>query len=385
MPTSKTPAAPRLPILLYADTQRSADQYYLGRVQVPDPFVAICHRGQKTAIVSALEFARVRKEGAFRQVWPLEEFVEAARREHPDRLPRPSDFILRAAHKMRLETFRIPADFPAQVAFELQAAGLRLETAEGQLFPQRACKDDAEAAAISRANAVCSTAFRAVEKILSAAVIRKGVLHYEKRPLTSERLRLAIGQACLAGEAAPGDPIVASGDEACDPHARGSGPIRAHSLIIVDIFPRLTRTLYHGDMTRTYLKGTPSEAQKRLVNAVREAQKRALLAIRAGVDGEAVYRVAADYFTAAGFETKKENGINVGFFHGLGHGLGLEVHEPPRMAPRGPRLEDGYVVTVEPGLYYPGLGGCRFEDVVRVRKDGLEMLSRHPYRWCFPG
>ncbi|MFP4281957.1 MAG: M24 family metallopeptidase, partial [Opitutales bacterium] len=206
-------------------------------------------------------------------------------------------------------------------------------------------------------------------------------LYLDGKVLTSERLRALADIACLEQGCVAKDTIVAGGDQACDPHCRGSGPLRAHELIIVDIFPRSAKTGFHGDMTRTYLKGRASEAQKALYHTVFEAQQAALAKHRAGRSGKKIYEEVHAFFSARGYETKVVDGTPVGFFHGLGHGLGLEVHEPPRVNAQGARLKKDQVVTVEPGLYYPGLGGVRVEDVVRVKAGEPEMLSRHPYRW----
>jgi Xaa-Pro aminopeptidase len=263
----------------------------------------------------------------------------------------------------------------------LQELGLRVEVAQGFLLPRRERKTDEEARFIKEGNAVSSAGFRVVEKLLREAEERKGYLYHSGRRLTSERVQEAIGMECLKRGALSPHTIVAGGDQACDPHCRGSGPLRANQFIIVDIFPRVTATGYHGDMTRTYLKGKASEAQKALHAAVFEAEQWAIKEHRSGKSGSRIYQQVKDGFEKKGFPTTTENGVPVGFIHGLGHGLGLAVHEPPRVNAAGSRLRKGQVITVEPGLYYPGLGGVRVEDVIRVTTGEPEMLSRHGYRW----
>jgi Xaa-Pro aminopeptidase len=157
--------------------------------------------------------------------------------------------------------------------------------------------------------------------------------------------------------------------------------LRAGEFIIIDIFPRVSKTGYHGDMTRTYLKGRASDAQKHLYQTVFEAQQKAVAAHQSRKSARRIYQDVCEHFKAAGYTTRKEDGVAVGFIHGLGHGLGLEVHEPPRVNAHGGVLRKGQVITVEPGLYYPGLGGVRVEDVVRVTAGEPEWLSKHPYRW----
>jgi Xaa-Pro aminopeptidase len=216
---------------------------------------------------------------------------------------------------------------------------------------------------------------------LREATIQQGKLHYQGKFLTSERLKEEIEIACLRAGAVSGHTIAAGGDQACDPHCSGSGVLRANELIIIDVFPRVVATGYHGDMTRTFLKGKASEEQKRLVATVRAAQQKALESIRAGVTGDSIHQKVVDHFEEHGYRTDRAAKQPFGFFHGTGHGLGLEVHESPRLSAGGPKLRAGQVVTVEPGLYYPGLGAVRIEDVVRVTKEGSEMLSNCHYRW----
>ncbi len=280
--------------------------------------------------------------------------------------------------------FTVPSDFPAGVYEQLFELGLDLVVADGALFPARELKTPAEAAAIREGNRCSALGFAAAERILRASKVAGRKLLYQGKPLTSERLKFAIEVACLEAGAVSSNTIVAGGDQACDPHERGSGPLRPHELIIVDIFPRVTRTGFHGDMTRTFLRGRASDAQRKLVAAVRAAQLIALRKIRAGVNGRDVHRAVTDVFVENGFETKHSAKGSVGFFHGTGHGLGLAVHEPPRMGGSVDyTLKKHSVVTVEPGLYYPGLGGCRIEDVVQVTAAAPKMLSRYHYRWEF--
>lgn len=370
------------PPLLYASTLHSADQLYFGRVEVHDPFLAFgLPDGSKVTVQSALEYGRVKRTGGFDRVLSLEEWRDQARALHGPRAGL-AEIIATVTRAHRVRRFRVADDFPAHLFVKLGRLGLKLELAGGLLFPGREIKTPAEAAAVREGNRLCSVGFTVVERILRAARIKGRTLIHRGSVLTSERLRFALETAIREQGGDPRDTIVAGGDQACDPHERGRGPLRPHELIIVDVFPRVLRTGYHGDMTRTYLKGRPREVQRRLVGTVRDAQKRALRAIRAGVDGRDIHALVAECFTEAGYETRREKSGPVGFFHGTGHGLGLEVHDPGRISPHvSAPLRRGAVLTVEPGLYYPGLGGCRWEDVVQVTATGSRMLSRHPYEW----
>ena len=370
------------PPLLYADTHRSADALYFGRVAVPDPFVAFGLKGKKIAIVGALEFGRLKKASDFDVVLPLERFVQRARALWPQRKPGAAEVIFLAAKDHRQTRFTVPQDFPAGVYEKLFELGLDLEVSDGPLFAAREIKTPAEAAAIREGNRASAAGFAAAERILRASKIRGRKLVHRGATVTSETLRFAIEVACLEMGAISTDTIVAGGDQACDPHERGSGPLRPDELIIIDIFPRVTRTGFHGDMTRTFLRGRASDAQRKLVTAVRAAQQTAMKSIRTGVNGREVHTKVVEVFTARGFETQHTPQGSVGFFHGTGHGLGLDVHEAPRMSGSVDyTLKKNSVVTVEPGLYYPGLGGCRIEDVVQVTSAAPKMLSSYHYNW----
>ena len=372
------------PPLLYAATDHSPDALYFGRVSVPDAFVAFGLRGKKYAVVSALEFGRVKRTSDFDVVLPLEGYMKRARELWPQRKPGGAEVIYLVAKDHGQTRFTVGEDFPAGVYEKLYELGLDLEVADGALFPAREIKTPAEAAAIREGNRCSALGFAAAEKILRASKVSGRKLLHRGQPLTSEKLKFAIEVACLEAGAVSANTIVAGGDQACDPHERGSGPLRPHELIIVDIFPRVTATGFHGDMTRTFLRGRASDAQRALVAAVRAAQLAALGAIRAGVNGRDVHGKCVEVFTARGFETKHSPKGSVGFFHGTGHGLGLAVHEPPRMSGTVDyTLRKNSVVTVEPGLYYPGLGGCRIEDVVQVTTSKPTMLSRYHYNWEF--
>jgi Xaa-Pro aminopeptidase len=376
------PPPPSPPPLLYADTERSSDALYFGRVDVPDPFIAFGLRGKKYAVVSALEYGRVQKTSGFDVVLPLEALMKRARELWPQRKPGPAEVIFLLAKDFKQTRFTVPDDFPAGVYDKLFELGLDLEVADGPLFPAREIKTPAEAAAIREGNRCSALGFAAAERILRASKIRGRALLHRGKAVTSETLKFAIEVAILEAGGVSANTIVAGGNQACDPHERGSGPLRAHELIILDIFPRVTRTGYHGDMTRTFLRGRASDAQRALVAAVRAAQLAALRMIRAGVNGRAVHLKCVEVFTARGYETKHTAKGSVGFFHGTGHGLGLAVHEPPRMSPTiDCILKKNSVVTVEPGLYYPGLGGCRIEDVVQVTSAAPKLLSRYHYNW----
>ena len=368
-------------ILLYADSERSADMLYLGRIQVPDAFVAFVAGGKKYAVLGALELGRARKESAFDKVLPLETYLQRARKRWPDRKPGPAEVVALVAAEFRVKNFHIPDDFPAGLATRISQLGVGLTIVTDAIFPEREVKTPREIAAIREGNRCSAAGLAAAERLLRASKIKGRQLLHDGKPLTSERLRRAIEVACLEAGSLSHGTIAAGGDQACDPHCVGHGPLRANELIVVDVFPRVQTTGYHGDMTRTFLRGRASDAQRALVEAVRAAQFGAMQSIRAGVNGRDIHRGVIAEFEQRGYATKHTAKGSVGFFHGTGHGLGLAVHELPRMSTVDHTLLKDSVVTVEPGLYYPGLGGCRIEDVVQVTARGAKQLSDFHYDW----
>ena len=370
------------PPLLYADSTTNPDQRYFGRIPVPDPFISLRAGRRKVCVVSALEFGRVKRGSCFDAVLPLEAWHRKARRRWPDRRIGPAEVILLLAEHYRIRAFTVPGDFPAGVAFTLVREGLKIVPATGMIFPEREIKSPAEIAALRAGNRCAAQGIAAAEDLLRRARVKGRWLYHQGRKLTSEDLKFAIETACLGAGAVSLDTIAAGGNQGCDPHESGHGPLRAHELIIVDVFPRHTASGYHGDMTRTFLRGRASEAQRRLVATVRTGQQLAMEAIHAGVNGREVHNRVVEYFNAQDYPTRHTPRGSTGFFHGTGHGLGLAVHELPRISGATDyELKAGAVVTVEPGLYYPGLGVCRIEDVVQVTTARPKLLSHYHYDW----
>lgn len=371
---------PKTALLFFDDTHHSIDLRYFCGFEVHDPFIALRFGRKIIGVLNALEYGRALKESSFDEVIPLEEITTAAQKAGID-APGPADHIAALARRLKIKSFEVPEDFPSHLLLRLVDMYIDLQVIEGAIFPEREIKSDAEAKAIRDGNRCASAGFSAAEAMLRAATIKGRRLVYEGKTLTSECVRTAIQTACIATGGFPADAIVAGGDQGCDPHCRGSGSLRPHDLIIIDISPRMFSSGYWGDMTRTYLRGQASDVQRDLVSAVSQAQKAALKAVKAGVFADAVHSESNRIFDELGYQTKRTTTGAVGFFHGTGHGLGLAIHEAPRIGSVHRRLRKGAVVTVEPGLYYPGLGGCRIEDVAQVTDGRPKMLSRHNYDW----
>jgi len=369
--------------VLYADSEQSADLFYLTGVFVPDPFLCFIFEGRSTAVVNRLEYGRMRAQSKCDEVLLLESVKErsAAALNLDASGIGPAEIICYFAQLNQVDEVEVPASFPSLYYAKLLDTELKLNVASDPFFPEREFKTDAEAAAIKKGNAASAVGIRTAERVLRESKIVGSYIKYEGRTLTSEYLRTLIDQACLSKGAVASHTIVACGQQACDPHEVGHGPLRPNQLIIVDVFPRVQKTGYHGDMTRTFLKGRANQSQRALVSAVRAAQSAAIKTVKAGIPASAVHQAAVEVFQNSGFATEKRDDTFVGFIHSTGHGLGLEVHEQPRVSTKDNLLQKGQVITVEPGLYYPEIGGCRIEDVVRVTEEGSEPLSSMHYRW----
>lgn len=363
--------------LIIEASERDSDLLWVSGFRAGDPFVFVEIGGRTHLLLTNLELGRGRKESRVDEVHSWTEAAAAA----ADALGRPARYGEVVAHFLRgheIAEVRVPARFPLRIADELREAGISVTSAADPFYPGRGRKSAEEISQLEEAQRVTEEAMLfAIDRIRQSEV-RGGELHLEGEPLDVDRLKQMVRIFCLEREMALGEFIVAPGDQGCDPHDCGSGSLRAGETIIIDIFPRHLTTMMWGDMTRTVFKGEAPAEVRRLHAAVQEAQEAAIAAIAPGVTGDAVHAAVEEVFARESFPTELRDGDWVGFFHGTGHGVGLDIHELPRLMKGGPELEEGMVVTVEPGLYYPGLGGCRIEDIVVVTADGCRNLNRAP-------
>jgi len=372
------PAARKNNILLYAASEADADVLYATGFFCPDPFVFVrTASGRRVYVMSDLEIDRARAQSNAHRVLPLSRYTERAR-ERVGKPPAAGDVIAEVLRDLRIRTVRVPAGFSAGVADRLRRRGVGVRVAEGPLFPERLRKHPREVRAIRSAMRATEAGMQAAVDLLRRARIRDGWVVLDGKRLTAEDVRRAANHEIFARGCVPAHTIVAPGRHGCDPHDLGSGPIRAGEPIIIDIFPRSEKTGYFADITRTVVKGRAGEPVRRMYDAVLSAQRGALRSIRHGARARDIHGAILDLFEKRGFKTGKIGGRMQGFFHGTGHGLGLEIHEPPRIAMTDVVLEAGMVVTVEPGLYYVPTGGVRIEDTVLVTETGIRNLTRFP-------
>lgn len=367
--------------LIYATSEQSADLFYATGFFAPDPFLFLRdHDGQNHMVVSVLEVDRARRHARVDHVHAWDLLVKRYKERFPNKPEGEADMMAFFLQERSVQSALVPADFPLGLADALRHAGITLTPTKEPFWPERACKKPEEVAAIVQALEVTGEAMAVgIDLIRASSIDRDGWLQHQGEPLTSEKVRGEIHAFLVRHGAAPHHTIVSGGRQGADPHEQGFGPLPAHQGIILDIFPRMEKSGYWGDMTRTVCRGHPSEWCQNAWLAVQEAQEVAFALIRAGIDGHEVHTAVSTHLTEAGFPTgRTAEGHQEGFFHGTGHGLGLEIHEMPRVGQRKHVLAVGHVVTVEPGLYYPDKGGVRLEDVVVVEEDGCRNLTTFP-------
>ncbi len=382
------PSGKSSPALLFYASSDDPDMYYFSKFHASDPYLAFRINDRRIGLSVPMEYSRMKEQSAFDYVLLLPEIREGAAKQFklPEgTAPNNCQMVQHIAKLYGVKRFRVAYRFPAALAFELQKTGLVIEPAPpGEILPERVIKTPEEIIALRKGNKASAAGMHAVAKTLQESTIRSGFVIHQGRKLTSERLREIIFAACIKHDAVAADTIAAAGDQGCNCHEAGHGPIRANELIVCDIFPRRVADGYWGDMTRTFLKGKASDAQRRIVRTVKRGHELGMQAVKPGVTCGSVQKVVDDFFIKEGYKTIRNSREPEGFFHAIGHAIGLEVHEEPVLrAGAKPKLKAGMVVSIEPGLYYRGIGGCRIEDCVHVTADGYEKISSAPYKWEF--
>ena len=365
------------PLLIVADSERDANMLYATGLFVPDPFIYLNFGGHPLIVMSDLEIDRARAQAPHCRVLSLSAYQRKLRADGIKKASLPQ-VIRQVLREKNIRRALVPDDFPFGLAKDLKKLGIKLKPCTG-IFPRREIKSADEVKKVSAALAMAEVGMaEGMEVLRRAKISQDRKLIYHGVPLTSERLRAVIDCAILQANGQAANTIVAGGKQGCDPHERGHGPLRAHEPIIIDIFPRSQKTGYFGDITRTVVRGHASEGMQKLYATVLQGQKIAFGKIRAKVKTADVHKAVQQFFVQQGYKTGRRNGRMEGFFHGTGHGLGLEIHEAPRVsASSAEKLRPGHVVTVEPGLYYPELGGgVRLEDVALVMANGAKNLTR---------
>lgn len=363
--------------LFVAASETDSNLYYATRFIAPDPFIYLEVKGERLMIMSDLEVDRARSQATVDRVLSYSDLERRAKSQGVTD-PGMIEVIHLVLQDAGLTEILVPSTFPFLHASRLQELGYTLRTKREPFYERRVVKSDEEVRYIEAAQRATETAVAAAHQSLRRAEIRDNHLWLDGDILTSERIKKLINVTLMECDCVAQHTIVAGGEQACDPHNEGSGPLPAHRSIIFDVFPRSAGSRYFADMSRTVIRGSASPELKRLYQAVKDAQEEAITKIRDGADGALIHQGICDRFEKAGYKTGPVNGRMQGYFHGTGHGVGLDIHEAPRISRTGSLLQEGHVVTVEPGLYYPGLGAVRIEDMVLVTKDGCRNLTNFP-------
>ncbi len=370
-------------VLMYADTVRSPDLRYLIPHAVADPFLYIEHDGSRHVVVRSLELERM---AAVPGLQPHAEEAFGLDELHGQGVPSaeiPRRVALNACRQLGVASASVPPDFPLGLADFLRGHGVELRVDDVAFTARRRVKTPTQIEGIRRAQRGAEAAVDAITALLAAAETRGQAVVLDGEPLTCELLKAAAREAFAAAGVSADEFIVAHGYQTCVGHHMGSGEILAGEPITVDLWPRDEATGCFTDMTRTYVVGDAPEELRTYHRLCAEALERSLAAIRPGALARDVHGAACAVFEAAGYPTQRTKRpgevLLDGFFHSLGHGVGLEVHEAPGLAQNDEVLVEGDVLAVEPGCYRQGFGGARLEDLVIVTADGYDLVTDYRY------
>ena len=378
-----------LPLLFYADGYKFPDVYHLTRFLSTDPIIALEDRDEIVVVANSLEEGRVRKQSRATTVFNIDAFggkelaATGMSREEMD-----ANVMARFLQSRGATRVRVAPYFPLGMAERLRALGIEAVVAN-DLSERRRAKRDDEIAALERTQGATEDAWtHGVDAIKRATARTDGTLELDGDVFTAERLRAIVEGRLLELGCTSEGAIVAPGAQAADPHMIGSGPLAARQPIVMDIFPQDKSTRYFADMTRTVSKGDPGPEIRKMYEVVKKAQDAGIKALRPGITGRTVHEMVQDIIWAAGYDTlrpgqqrapAKPGDLPRGFIHGTGHGVGLEIHEAPSVGSSGTApLAVGDVVTVEPGVYDPAVGGVRLEDMLVITATGSRDLTRAP-------
>lgn len=357
-------------ILLIGSRDDCPDLEYATGFKAIDPVVFLQLGRKKILIVPGLEYGRAKQESPHSHIY-TSSMLKIDKKDKGSW----SGQIAAVLKEHGVHSVVVSPNFYLDVARRLEKKGIRVHVSGEPLYPQRAVKSMEEIKKISEAQQAAVIAMRSAITMISAAEIDDtGFLRVRGKHLTSEAVREAIRKVMLEHKCIGREVIVAGGLQAADPHNQGTGNLRAYEAIVLDIFPKHIDNGYWGDLTRTVVRGTASPRLRRMYNAVKSAHAKALAKVKAGVKTSVVHREAVDELVRKGFKNKTIDGKPSGFIHSVGHGVGLSIHESPSVGNNQERLKSGQVITIEPGLYYPDIGGVRIEDTVVVTNDGWKYL-----------
>ena len=364
------------PTLIIDDSIHNQDLYYVTRFLAQDRFLYLNTGEREILLISQMELGRALNESRIDDIRTTTDYDIIEKSKQYGRETAYNLVVAELLHDEGITRIEVPYNFPIFLADDLRSRGFEVAPTRGGIAELRTVKTRREIEEIKKAQECCEAAMkRAIDAIRSAGV-RDGLLVDSAdsgRVLTSEQIRAVIEHTLIDCGCESCSTIVAGGKDGAEPHNMGTGTLKADESIVIDIFPCLRKERYYADMTRTVARGNPSRALIEMHEAVFDAQSAAIQAVCAGVSGDEVHSVVCDLFDDRGYRKL--------FPHSTGHGVGLDVHEAPAVASGGEVLRAGNVITIEPGLYDPGVGGIRLEDLVVVTKSGCENLTKMEKRF----
>jgi Xaa-Pro aminopeptidase len=363
--------------LMVSESAHSADMYYATGFLAHDSFIYLNSKNEKL-LISDMELGRAKKESKVKDVLPTSGFgIMEKLRALKDIDAAYNEMILEFLRSENIKRIAVPYNFPIFLADIMRRDGIDVIPVKSPFRKMREVKNENEIKAIEKAQRAGEKALAEAMSAIKNSTVGNGVLWHNSAPLTSENIRAIIEATLLSQGCETPDVIVACGHGSADPHWQGEGELRVGEPIVIDFVPRSKKERYYSDMTRTIVRGVPSEDIKSMYSAVRDAQVAAIGRIKAGITGSEVHAIVCDVLEARGYETArgKTGDFTEGFIHSTGHGVGLDIHEGPNLSESGKELKKGCVVTIEPGLYYKKTGGVRLEDVVVVTASGCKNLT----------
>ena len=371
-------------VLIFADSVTSPEMRHEVPVVIPDPFLYAEKDGKRYVVSAAFEVDRVKEIGIEGSPWEHYGYDELIATGLPREEIVWKHVNLNACRELGITDAVVPRSFPTLAADHLRENGITLEPDHKFFADRRRVKNEAELEGIRKAQKAAEAAMGAARDLIFRAEPSNGGVKVDGETLTSERLKATIRRVFSEHGVSGDDFIVSHGAQTAIGHELGHGPIAPNEPIVIDLWPKDPDSACYADMTRTYVVGEAPEELVKYHGLVKEALDQSFAATKAGVAGSAVYTLVCELFEEHGQKTSLSKApgevLEEGFFHGLGHGVGLEVHEAPSLGRGGTGdLVAGDVVTLEPGLYRPGFGGCRLEDLVLVTENGAENLTDFPY------
>ena len=354
--------------VIYASS-RDADMRYLTHFTTSDPFVFFKKPGdQGVIIVSQMELGRASREASAAVMTRTQAGLPDILKKEKDPYQATAKMIAGQVGKKIL----VPPNFPVALANAL-SKHCTLLVDGGVVQKMRAKKDKDEILLMKNVQKVTEKAMGRAISLISSSSVKKGILHFDKKPLTAEKVKFAMHSLLLQNGCGAVDTIVSCGEDTAIPHMTGSGPLKSDVPIVIDLFPVEEVSGYYADMTRTVVRGEPSADIREMYEILRTAKQLGISRVKTGASGAEIHLAVVDFFKDHGYESNTR-----GFVHNLGHGVGLQVHELPTVGPSGKALSSGNVITIEPGLYYPGIGGVRLEDIGVVTTKGFENFTVFP-------